>query len=73
MGKEENAGNHRFLLFQLCFLSFRKEIFPLGLHLLCCLQMLAFQTGLKFCHFVKCYSWDCLVEDLYKTEGQNTI
>ena len=40
VGKGENAGNQRFLLFTQCFLPFPYQISIVYLHLFCCLQLL---------------------------------
>ena len=52
VGKEENAGNQHFLLFQQYFLSFPTQNFFFDSHLFCYRQMLSIWIGLKFCCLV---------------------
>ena len=53
VGKRENAGDQRFLLFPQCFLPFPKQISTFDSHLNCSLQMLSIWIGLKFCRLVE--------------------
>ena len=53
VGKEENAGDQHFLLFQQCFLCYPEQILPFELTLICRLQTLSIWIGLKFRGLVK--------------------
>ena len=56
VGKEENTGNERFLLFPQCFLPFTKQISNFHSRLFCPLHMLSIWTSPKMCHLVKAES-----------------
>ena len=48
VGKGENAGNQRFLLFSLCFLTWQEQILSFGPSLINHLQMLSVWASPKF-------------------------
>ena len=64
-GKEGNAGNRHFLLFQQCFLHYGKKIQSFAPNSFCCLQILSICTKLKLLSSGKgLIDWNIVPESL---------